>query len=170
MYLLSDARVMWDQNTGRSRGYGFVAFVEKADAERAMSDMKGVWLGNRAIRCNWGNQKSNSANYSNSSSRSNASNYSDVTNQSTSNNTTVYVGNLPTNIADSVLLYVSLQGLYSLLIDLLVGQHSKTMELLMRFVFKRGKVMGLLSFKLMNKLQELLLLPMKLPLRADQFV
>jgi len=95
---------MWDQNTGRSRGYGFVAFVEKADAERAMSDMNGAWLGNRAIRCNWANQKSNSANYSNSSSRSNASNYSDVTNQSTSNNTTVYVGNLPTNIADSVLL------------------------------------------------------------------
>jgi len=26
----SDARVMWDINSGKSRGYGFVAFREKA--------------------------------------------------------------------------------------------------------------------------------------------
>ncbi|KAI5306909.1 hypothetical protein KEM56_006470 [Ascosphaera pollenicola] len=54
---LSEARVMWDMKTGRSRGYGFVAFREKADAEKALSSMDGEWLGSRAIRCNWANQK-----------------------------------------------------------------------------------------------------------------
>ncbi|EZF31840.1 hypothetical protein H101_04567 [Trichophyton interdigitale H6] len=54
---VSEARVMWDMKTGRSRGYGFVAFRERADAEKALSSMDGEWLGSRAIRCNWANQK-----------------------------------------------------------------------------------------------------------------
>ncbi|KAL5382398.1 hypothetical protein DPSP01_006499 [Paraphaeosphaeria sporulosa] len=54
---VSEARVMWDMKTGRSRGYGFVAFRDRADAERALSSMDGEWLGSRAIRCNWANQK-----------------------------------------------------------------------------------------------------------------
>lgn len=54
---ISEARVMWDMKTGRSRGYGFVAFRERADAEKALSSMDGEWLGSRAIRCNWANQK-----------------------------------------------------------------------------------------------------------------
>jgi nucleolysin TIA-1/TIAR len=54
---ISEARVMWDMKTGRSRGYGFVAFRERADAEKALSTMDGEWLGSRAIRCNWANQK-----------------------------------------------------------------------------------------------------------------
>lgn len=48
---------MWDMKTGRSRGYGFVAFRERNDAEKALSSMDGEWLGSRAIRCNWANQK-----------------------------------------------------------------------------------------------------------------
>ena len=54
---VSEARVMWDMKTGRSRGYGFVAFRERQDAEKALSSMDGEWLGSRAIRCNWANQK-----------------------------------------------------------------------------------------------------------------
>ncbi|KAF2269890.1 hypothetical protein CC78DRAFT_452513 [Lojkania enalia] len=54
---VSEARVMWDMKTGRSRGYGFVAFRDRADAERALSSMDGEWLGSRAIRVNWANQK-----------------------------------------------------------------------------------------------------------------
>lgn len=54
---VSEARVMWDMKTGRSRGYGFVAFRERSDAEKALSNMDGEWLGSRAIRCNWANQK-----------------------------------------------------------------------------------------------------------------
>ncbi|MCJ1283950.1 hypothetical protein MMC26_003281 [Xylographa opegraphella] len=54
---ISEARVMWDMKTGRSRGYGFVAFRDRGDAEKALSSMDGEWLGSRAIRCNWANQK-----------------------------------------------------------------------------------------------------------------
>ncbi|KAI9890094.1 MAG: hypothetical protein M1814_004493 [Vezdaea aestivalis] len=54
---VSEARVMWDMKTGRSRGYGFVAFRDRSDAEKALAAMDGEWLGSRAIRCNWANQK-----------------------------------------------------------------------------------------------------------------
>ena len=54
---ISEARVMWDMKTGRTRGYGFVAFRERQDAEKGLASMDGEWLGSRAIRCNWANQK-----------------------------------------------------------------------------------------------------------------
>ncbi|XP_062091186.1 oligouridylate-binding protein 1-like [Humulus lupulus] len=49
----SDAKVMWDQKTGRSRGFGFVAFRSQQDAQSAINDLNGKWLGSRQIRCNW---------------------------------------------------------------------------------------------------------------------
>ncbi|KAL9463652.1 hypothetical protein AB3S75_001462 [Citrus x aurantiifolia] len=49
----SDARVMWDQKTGRSRGFGFVSFRNQQDAQSAINDLTGKWLGSRQIRCNW---------------------------------------------------------------------------------------------------------------------
>jgi nucleolysin TIA-1/TIAR len=54
---ISEARVMWDMKTGRTRGYGFVAFRDRSEAEKALSQMDGEFLGSRAIRCNWANQK-----------------------------------------------------------------------------------------------------------------
>ena len=54
---VSEARVMWDMKTGRSRGYGFVAFRDRMEAEKAIAQMNGEWLGSRPIRCNWANQK-----------------------------------------------------------------------------------------------------------------
>ncbi|KAF8242808.1 RNA-binding domain-containing protein [Wilcoxina mikolae CBS 423.85] len=53
---VSEARVMRDLKTGRSRGYGFVAFRERAEAETALSTMDGIYLGSRIIHCNWANQ------------------------------------------------------------------------------------------------------------------
>ena len=48
---------MWDMKTDRSRGYGFVAFRNRGDAEKALTFVDGEWLGPQAIRCNWANQK-----------------------------------------------------------------------------------------------------------------
>ncbi|KAF9455352.1 hypothetical protein BDZ94DRAFT_796577, partial [Collybia nuda] len=108
---MSDARVMWDMNSGKSRGYGFLAFRDKTDAEQAIATMNGEWLGSRAIRVNWANQKTQGAPASGapaSSPRPSGSggapapinfqggplSYESVVQQTPAYNSTVYVGNL----------------------------------------------------------------------------
>ncbi|KAI8809419.1 hypothetical protein BJ742DRAFT_236461 [Cladochytrium replicatum] len=83
---MSDARVMWDSHTGKSRGYGFVAFRERSDADQAIQTMNGEWLGSRPIRVNWANQKSTAS--------ITPASYESVVAQTPPYNTTVYVGNL----------------------------------------------------------------------------
>lgn len=36
-----------------SKGYGFVSFPKRDEAERAIEQMNGQWLGRRTIRTNW---------------------------------------------------------------------------------------------------------------------
>ncbi|KAL6338395.1 hypothetical protein AAG906_020479 [Vitis piasezkii] len=83
----SDARVMWDQKTGRSRGFGF-------------------WLGNRRMRCNWATKGAGSNDDKQSrdakgvvelTNGSSEDGKETATNEAPDNNpqyTTVYVGNL----------------------------------------------------------------------------
>ncbi|XP_052183587.1 oligouridylate-binding protein 1B [Diospyros lotus] len=101
----SDARVMWDQKTGRSRGFGFVSFRNQQDAQSAINDLTGKWLGSRQIRCNWATK---GAGASDDKQSNDAKSVVELTNGSedgkeTANNdgpennpqyTTVYVGNL----------------------------------------------------------------------------
>ncbi|KAJ8774030.1 hypothetical protein K2173_009461 [Erythroxylum novogranatense] len=102
----SDARVMWDQKTGRSRGFGFVSFRNQQDAQSAINDLTGKWLGNRQIRCNWATKGAGS---NEEKQNSDAKSVVELINggledgKETSNNeapennpqyTTVYVGNL----------------------------------------------------------------------------
>jgi len=107
---LSDARVMWDMNSGKSRGYGFLAFRDKTDAEQAIATMNGEWLGSRAIRVNWANQKTQGGPSSTSAPPGMGGgggtapapmnflggplSYETVVQQTPAYNTTVYVGNL----------------------------------------------------------------------------
>jgi nucleolysin TIA-1/TIAR len=98
---ISEARVMWDQTTGRSRGYGFVAFRKKEDAEQAIREMNGEWLGSRAIRVNWANQKQNSTNKNvGKVGIVNSPDVQIVMAQSPPTNTTIYVGNLAPDTTD----------------------------------------------------------------------
>ncbi len=53
---ISDCRVVKDA-TGKSKGYGFVSFVNKTDAQTAIEQMNGHWLGSRSIRTNWATRK-----------------------------------------------------------------------------------------------------------------
>ncbi|WVZ50304.1 hypothetical protein U9M48_001570 [Paspalum notatum var. saurae] len=101
----SDARVMWDQKTGRSRGFGFVSFRNEQEAQNAINESNGKWLGNRQIRCNWatkganaGEEKQNvdsKANLTNGSSEAGKENTNEDGPENNPQFTTVYVGNLP---------------------------------------------------------------------------
>ena len=54
---VTDAKVITDRETGRSRGFGFVTFTDKGAATTAMSEMDGKPLDGRAIRVNEAHDK-----------------------------------------------------------------------------------------------------------------
>ncbi|KAF7814005.1 oligouridylate-binding protein 1B [Senna tora] len=96
---------MWDQKTGRSRGFGFVSFRNQQDAQGAINDLTGKWLGSRQIRCNWATKgagsnedKQNSDTKSVVELTNGSSDGKEATNSDAPENnpqfTTVYVGNL----------------------------------------------------------------------------
>lgn len=53
----SDAKVVRDPQTLKSKGYGFVSYPKREEAERAIEQMNGQWLGRRTIRTNWATRK-----------------------------------------------------------------------------------------------------------------
>ncbi|XP_027354275.1 oligouridylate-binding protein 1-like isoform X2 [Abrus precatorius] len=112
----SDARVMWDHKTGRSKGYGFVSFRDHQDAQSAINDMTGKWLGNRQIRCNWAtkgagassneeknNDSQNAVVLTNGSSDGGQDNNNEDSPENNPSYTTVYVGNLPHDVTQAEL-------------------------------------------------------------------
>eukprot|EP00743_Colponemidia_sp_Colp-15_P000504 GILK01000569.1.p1 GENE.GILK01000569.1~~GILK01000569.1.p1 ORF type:complete len:144 (+),score=23.04 GILK01000569.1:64-432(+) len=48
---VESARVITDRESGRSRGFGFVSYVDPASATAAMEKMNGAELDNRTIKC-----------------------------------------------------------------------------------------------------------------------
>jgi len=54
---ISEVRIIMDRNTGRSRGFGFVTFEDKADASEAVSKMNNVELDGRSIHCEFAQEK-----------------------------------------------------------------------------------------------------------------
>jgi len=49
---ISEAKVITDRETGRSRGFGFVTFEESSAAENAISEMDGTELDGKTIKVN----------------------------------------------------------------------------------------------------------------------
>lgn len=49
---VSSARVITDRDSGRSKGFGFVEFVNEADNQKAVDELNGKELDGRAISVN----------------------------------------------------------------------------------------------------------------------
>ncbi|KRZ88785.1 Nucleolysin TIAR [Trichinella sp. T8] len=88
---ISDVKVIRDLQTLKSKGYGFVSYVSHDDAERAIEQMNGQWLGRRTIRTNWATRKPGLPGQLT---------FDDVMAQSSPQNTTVYVGSVAANTTD----------------------------------------------------------------------
>jgi len=115
--LISEAKVMIDWESHKSRGYGFVSFCEKADAERAMSEMNGKTIGRREVRINWAVRKQSigaASEDEKSSTTSSNPTRSSITNSNTSLEqiiqtapacckNTLYVGNLPSSCNEQLI-------------------------------------------------------------------
>jgi cold-inducible RNA-binding protein len=54
---VTEAKVITDRDTGRSRGFGFVTFDAPADAEKAIAEMDGSDLDGRELRVNQAEDK-----------------------------------------------------------------------------------------------------------------
>ncbi|KAM4635682.1 cytotoxic granule associated RNA binding protein TIA1 isoform 3-T3 [Polymixia lowei] len=96
---ISDARVVKDMATGKSKGYGFVSFFNKWDAENAIQQMGGQWLGGRQIRTNWATRKPPAPKATYETNTKHLS-FDEVVNQSSPNNCTVYCGGVTTGLTD----------------------------------------------------------------------
>ncbi|KAK7863513.1 hypothetical protein R5R35_009064 [Gryllus longicercus] len=97
---ISDCRVVRDPQTLKSKGYGFVSFVKKAEAESAIAAMNGQWLGSRSIRTNWATRKppapKNEVN-------AKPLTFDEVYNQSSPTNCTVYCGGLTNGLTEELM-------------------------------------------------------------------
>ncbi|CAN7990777.1 unnamed protein product [Ixodes hexagonus] len=103
---ISDCRVVRDPQTLKSKGYGFVSFVKKADAENAIGTMNGQWLGSRAIRTNWATRKP-PANRTQAevdiSTSTKPLTFDEVYNQSSPSNCTVYCGGITQGLSEELM-------------------------------------------------------------------
>ncbi|EWC45824.1 hypothetical protein DRE_05161 [Drechslerella stenobrocha 248] len=59
------AKIMTDPISGMSRGYGFVRFADEGDQQRALTEMQGVYCGNRPMRISTATPKSKGGNQNN---------------------------------------------------------------------------------------------------------
>lgn len=80
-----------DTQTLKSKGYGFVSYPKREEAERAIEQMNGQWLGRRTIRTNWASRKPTE--YGGFIKPT----YDEIFNSTKPENTSVYIGNISTN-------------------------------------------------------------------------
>jgi RNA recognition motif-containing protein len=55
---ITEAKVVTDRDTGRSRGFGFVTFAQNEDAQSAIAKMDGATLDGKTIKVNEAQEKS----------------------------------------------------------------------------------------------------------------
>ncbi|KAL4319997.1 hypothetical protein GQ457_18G004300 [Hibiscus cannabinus] len=105
------AKVVTDPNTGRSKGYGFVKFVDEMERNRAMTEMNGVYCSTRAMRISAAIPKKNTAGFQQQYAVAKAvypvpaytTPVQVVPPDNDNTNTTIFVGNLDPNVTEEEL-------------------------------------------------------------------
>ncbi|CAL0323773.1 unnamed protein product [Lupinus luteus] len=92
---VKSAKVVFDVNTGRSRGYGFVRFGDDNERSQAMTEMNGVHCSSRPMRIGAATPRKSSG-YQQGGKSNGASNQAEAD----STNTTIFVGGLDPNVTD----------------------------------------------------------------------
>lgn len=100
---ISNCRIVRDPQTLKSKGYAFVSFVKKAEAENAIQAMNGQWLGSRSIRTNWSTRKPPPPRTDKPATRGKQPTFEEVYNQSSPTNCTVYCGGFTTCITEELM-------------------------------------------------------------------
>jgi len=100
---ISDCKVICDMASNKSKGYGFISFVHKEEAQKAINEMNGAWLGSRAIRTNWATRKPPAPVERVKQRQPQKLNYDEVYAQASETNTTVYIGGIHEGLCDQLL-------------------------------------------------------------------
>ncbi|XVF87714.1 hypothetical protein PTKIN_Ptkin18bG0142800 [Pterospermum kingtungense] len=112
------AKVVIDRLTGRTKGYGFVRFADESEHNRAMTEMNGVFCSTRPMRIGPATNRKTVA----------VQQYPKASSQGTQNendptNTTIFVGNLDSNVTDDHLREVFSQ--YGQLVHVKIPQNKR---------------------------------------------
>lgn len=102
------AKVVIDSNSGRSKGYGFVRFADENERSRAISEMNGVYCSSRAMRVGVATPKKASGYQQQHSSQAlvltghapNGHFAQGSQSDGESNNTTIFVGGIDSDVTD----------------------------------------------------------------------
>ncbi|XP_019231776.1 PREDICTED: polyadenylate-binding protein RBP47-like [Nicotiana attenuata] len=97
------AKVVFDANTGRSKGYGFVRFGDDNERSQAMTEMNGVYCSSRPMRIGAATPRKSSGyqqQYSSQGGYSNGGPAQGSQPDADSTNTTIFVGGLDPNVSD----------------------------------------------------------------------
>uniref|UniRef100_A0A6N2MKC1 Uroporphyrinogen-III synthase n=1 Tax=Salix viminalis TaxID=40686 RepID=A0A6N2MKC1_SALVM len=94
------AKVVFDANTGRSKGYGFVRFGDDGERTQAMTEMNGVYCSSRPMRIGAATPRKSSGYQQQGGYASNGASAQGFQSDGDSNNTTIFVGGLDPNVTD----------------------------------------------------------------------
>lgn len=102
---VKSAKVVIDRATGRTKGYGFVKFGDQSEQQRAMIEMNGMYCSSRPMRIGVAANKKNLGTQPQGSTQSQGTyqNGQETQTDDDSTNTTLFVGNLDTNVTDDAL-------------------------------------------------------------------
>ncbi|CAH8521415.1 unnamed protein product [Schistosoma turkestanicum] len=96
---ITECKIIKDMHTQKPKGYGFVAYATRQEAERAIRIMNGQIIGTRAIRTNWAVRKDPA----DQAKDHRPLNYLEVFNASSAANTTIYVGGITNELTEKLL-------------------------------------------------------------------